>query len=41
VPASLAQVATDLEVEILGERRQANLTPRPLHDPTSSRMRLS
>jgi len=41
VPASLAQVATDLEVEILGERRQANLTPRPLHDPTGSRMRLS
>ncbi len=41
VPASLAQVATGFEVEILGERRSADLAPRPLHDPTGSRMRLS
>ena len=41
VPASLADAANGFEVEILGERRAASLTARPLHDPTGSRMRLS
>ncbi len=41
VPASLADAANGFEVEILGERRAASLTVRPLHDPTGSRMRLS
>ena len=39
VPASLAK-ATRFEVEILGERRPADLTPGPLYDPTGTRMRL-
>ena len=41
IPAPLANASTGFEVEILGERRNAGLAPRPLHDPTGSRMRLS
>ncbi len=41
VPAALADAATGFDVEILGERRAADLAPRPLHDPTGSRMRLA
>jgi dimethylglycine dehydrogenase len=40
VPASLAE-ANGFEVEILGERRRAMPTPRPLYDPDGSRMRRS
>jgi len=41
VPAALAGAATGLEVEILGQRRAAEVAPVPLHDPSGSRMRLS
>ncbi len=38
VPTALA-AAQDLEVEILGERRPARVSPRPLFDPDGRRMR--
>ncbi len=41
VPAAYTSVADDnaFEVEILGEKRKATLTPRPLLDPEGARMR--
>jgi dimethylglycine dehydrogenase len=39
IPAALADAASGFEVEILGERRPAQLAPAPLHDPDGERMR--
>jgi dimethylglycine dehydrogenase len=41
VPAALASAASGFEIEILGERRPAQIAPRPLHDPAGERMRRS
>ena len=41
VPATLDDRASQLSVEILGERRAATVAPQPLYDPSGSRMRLS
>ena len=39
VPTPLAGDATELGVEILGERCSAQVTAEPTYDPTGSRMR--
>jgi dimethylglycine dehydrogenase len=39
VPASLVQASSELEVEILGERRPAAIAERAPYDPEGSRMR--
>ena len=41
IPAALAAASSGFEIEILGERRPATLSPRPLHDPSGERMRRS
>ena len=39
VPRELASEDTAFEIEILGDRRPARLTPKALLDPQSARMR--
>ena len=39
VPGELASAASGFEIEILGERRPAAITQKPLHDPAGDRMR--
>ncbi len=39
VPAELAMADTGFEIEILGERRPANIQSEPLYDPRGERMR--
>jgi len=41
IPTALASARSGFEIEILGERRPAAVTPRPLHDPSGERMRRS
>ena len=41
VPAALASAPSGFEIEILGERRRAQIALEPLHDPSGERMRRS
>jgi dimethylglycine dehydrogenase len=41
VPAALASAPSGFEIEILGERRRAQIACQPLHDPSGERMRRS
>jgi dimethylglycine dehydrogenase len=41
VPAVLARAESSFEIEILGERRRAQIALEPLHDPSGERMRRS
>ena len=39
VPAAIADPATPLQIEMLGELRDATIHATPLHDPSGGRMR--
>ena len=38
LPVEHAEPGTELEVEILGERRSSTVVPQPLYDPQNERL---
>jgi glycine cleavage system aminomethyltransferase T len=38
LPVEQAEPGTELQVEILGERRSATVVPQPLYDPRNERL---